>query len=107
MRNHPLAQEEIIDTGTKLVCKSASTMSFSGGQLHATAPNNSGLIRFSFDFRTVHLDDLRLGKGARNVDSAATGSTVGDHLRASDFSPLPSEFATLLLEKRIEQSTLA
>ena len=61
---------------------------FSAAQLHATAPNTSGATRFSMDFRTVHIDDLQSGRGAPNIDSRARGSTLGDFLRVSDFSPL-------------------
>jgi hypothetical protein len=91
-RKHPLAQGEILpDTELRLVCDAAATICFSSAQLHATAPNTSGQTRFSFDFRTIHLDDVRSGEGAHNIDAAATGTTLGDFIRASDFSPLPIE----------------
>jgi len=101
-RNHPLAEEEISsDSELRLVCNAASTIAFSSAHLHATAPNNSGLTRFSLDFRTVNWDDLRSGKGAPNIDSAATGTTIGDFIRASDFSPISEELIEpdLLLRK--------
>lgn len=92
-RNHPLAQEPVSEHDElRVVCGAASTIAFSGNHLHATAPNTSGQTRFSVDFRTVHLEDLQAGRGARNTDSAATGTTARDHIRASDFSPLPAEF---------------
>jgi len=92
-RKHPLAQEEISpDAELRLVCDAASTICFSSAQLHATAPNTSGLTRFSLDFRTIDLNDLQSGKGAPNLDSAATGSTLGDFIRALDFAPLAPEF---------------
>ena len=95
-RKHPLALEEIpAEAELRLVCDAAAAISFSCGQLHATAPNTSGLTRFSLDFRTIHLDDFLSGKGAHNIDAAATGTTAGDHIRASDFSSFPAE----LLEK--------
>ena len=101
-RKHPLPQEEISsDAELKIVCDAAATICFSSAQLHATAPNTSGMTRFSLDFRTIHLDDLRSGRGAHNIDSAATGSTLGDFIRASDFSTLSPEFVqthSLLVE---------
>lgn len=91
-RKHPLALEELpASSELRLVCDGASAISFSCGQLHATAPNTSGATRFSLDFRTIHLDDFKQGKGAFNVDAAATGTTAGDHIRASDFSGFPVE----------------
>jgi hypothetical protein len=100
-RKHPLALEELpADAELRLVCDAASAICFSCGQLHATAPNTSGLTRFSLDFRTIHLDDFQTGEGARNVDAAATGTTAGDHIRASDFSSFPAELIqnTLLVK---------
>lgn len=91
-RKHPLALEELpASSELRLVCDAASAISFSCGQLHATAPNTSGATRFSLDFRTIHLDDFKQGEGAFNVDAAATGTTAGDHIRASDFSRFPTE----------------
>ena len=61
---------------------------FSAAHLHATAPNTSTATRFSLDFRTIHVDDLVKGAGARNVDCAAKGTTLNDFLKAADFSPI-------------------
>ena len=88
-RKHPLPEEGIDQAGeTRIVCDAAATLLFSAGQLHATVPNTSQLTRFSVDFRTVHIDDLRSRRGARNVDSLAVGSTVRDFIRANDFAPI-------------------
>lgn len=64
---------------------------FSSNHLHASAPNTSGVTRFSYDLRTVNLDDVRTDKGPRNVDGGATGTTLGDFLRVSDLAPLQPE----------------
>lgn len=64
---------------------------FSGAQLHTTVPNTSGRTRFSIDFRVVNRTDVRDGIGAPNVDSACTGTTLGDFLRATDLTPLPAD----------------
>jgi hypothetical protein len=88
-RKHPLPLEPVSDTDEfRYAARSGDAIVFSAAQLHATAPNTSGATRFSMDFRTVHVDDLRSGRGAPNVDSRARGSTLGDFLRVSDFTPL-------------------
>jgi hypothetical protein len=87
-RAHPLPQSEIDTTSELRVAGDAGELLvFSAGQLHATAPNESGATRFSIDFRTVSLDDLEAGNAAVNVDSEATGTTLGDFIRAADFAP--------------------
>ncbi len=64
---------------------------FSGAHLHESVPNTTDLTRYSIDFRTVHLDDLEARKGAPNVDSRSTGTTMRDYLRATNLSHLPEE----------------
>jgi hypothetical protein len=58
-------------------------------------PNTTSRTRFSIDFRTVNLDDLAEQRGARNVDSLCTGTTLGDFLRAADLMPMPDEVIDL------------
>lgn len=95
-RKHPLptapvdGSSELRIAGTK-----GDMILFSAAHLHATAPNCSGLTRFSIDFRTVHLEDLRTGRGAPNIDCAATGTTLRDFLRASDFTAIDLDALTL------------
>lgn len=79
------------DPQLRIVANVASPMLFSAAQLHSTVPNTCGLTRFSIDFRTVHLDDVWSQAGAPNVDSASTGTTMRDYIRASDYSHLPEE----------------
>lgn len=94
-RKHPLplaaidTRSELRIAGTK-----GDVILFSAAQLHSTAPNNSGLTRFSIDFRTINLADLDNDRGAHNVDSRATGTTLGDFLRASDFAPIDASRLT-------------
>ena len=68
---------------------------FSGAQLHETVPNTTDLARYSIDFRTVHLDDVIAGRGAPNLDSRCTGTTMRDYLRASDLQHLPENVIAL------------
>jgi hypothetical protein len=56
-------------------------------------PNTSGKTRFSIDFRTVHIEDVRARREAPNVDSACTGTSLRDFLRAKDFERFPEEDA--------------
>jgi hypothetical protein len=62
---------------------------FSGAQLHSSVPNTSGRTRFSIDFRTVNGVDAVGLRGAPNVDSRCTGSTMCDYLRCTDLAQLP------------------
>src|SRR5207302_1148262 len=91
-RKQPKAEEQIeLDPQVRLVCKVGAIVLFSAAQLHSTVPNTSGYTRYSLDFRTVHFDDVVTLTGAPNVDSACTGTTLGDFLRARDLSRLPAE----------------
>jgi hypothetical protein len=62
---------------------------FSAAHLHSTIPNVSGATRISIDFRTVNLSDLRNSRGAPNIDSRCSGTTIRDYMHSVDFSPLP------------------
>ena len=66
-------------------------MVFSGAQLHSSVPNTSGRTRISIDFRVVHRSDVESGRGAVNLDSHCTGTTMRDYLRVSDLERLPAE----------------
>jgi hypothetical protein len=65
-------------------------------------PNTSGRTRFSVDFRTVNLDDVAADGGAPNIDSACTGTTMGDYLRGTDLTHIPGD-----LVERYEQRPAA
>ena len=52
-------------------------------------------MRWSVDFRVVDADDARRRRGAPNIDSASTGTTMRDYLRVSDLSRLPEEIVAL------------
>jgi hypothetical protein len=77
------------------VCPPNGLILFSAAQLHSTVPNTSSNTRFSIDFRTVHLDDLGARRGAPNVDSASTGTSLRDFLRGSDLTPLGEDITSL------------
>jgi hypothetical protein len=91
-RVQPRPEEPVeLDPQVRLVCDVATAYQFSAAQLHSTVPNTSNVTRYSVDFRTVHLDDVLSRNGAPNVDSACTGTTMGDYLRGTDCSHLPKE----------------
>jgi hypothetical protein len=91
-RQQPKPEESVeMDPQVRIICNAGGVILFSGAHLHSTVPNTSGHTRFSIDFRTVHLDDSLERRGAPNIDSACTGTTMGDYLRVTDLAHLPSE----------------
>jgi hypothetical protein len=92
-RKQPQPLEPVeLDSQLRPVCEVGGIIIFSGACLHSTVPNTSGRTRFSIDFRTVHLDDVMARRGAPNIDSACTGTTLRDFLRGSDYMRLPAVF---------------
>lgn len=95
-RVQPRPEEELTLTpDIRLVCEVGGAYLFSAAQLHSTVPNTSSKTRYSIDFRTVHIDDAWAGRGADNVDSACTGTSIGDFLRGNDLSRIPEAAVTL------------
>jgi hypothetical protein len=91
-RKQPRSEEDIEPSPqTRLICPVGGALLFSAAQMHSTVDNTSGRTRFSIDFRTVHSDDVRAQRGAPNIDSACTGTTMRDYLRGTDFSHLPED----------------
>jgi hypothetical protein len=95
-RVQPRPEEEIeLEPQVRIICEVGGAFLFSAAQLHSTVPNTAGVPRYSIDFRTVHLDDVMGKIGANNVDSACTGTTMGDYLRGTDLSHLPEDAIAL------------
>lgn len=95
-RVQPRPEEPVeLEPQFRLICEPGAAYQFSSAQLHSTVPNTSDLTRYSVDFRTVHLDDVRTRTGAPNIDSACTGTSMGDFLKGTDFSRLPAEALAL------------
>jgi hypothetical protein len=84
-----------LEPDMRVVCPPGGLILFSGAQLHGTVPNTSGRSRFSIDFRTAHVDELRTAGGAPNLDRACTGTTLFELRRASDLTPVPDEIIRL------------
>lgn len=64
---------------------------FAGAQLHTSIPNTSGLARYSVDFRTVDVRDLKAGRGAPLVDAHCTGTAIRDFIGVLDESSFDEE----------------
>jgi hypothetical protein len=91
-RKQPQPEENLeLTPDVRVVTPPGGTLVFSAAHLHSTVPNTTTRTRFSIDFRTVNLDDLLEGVCPPNVDSACTGTTLRDFLRASDLQPLPED----------------
>jgi hypothetical protein len=84
-----------LDPQVRLVVPVGGVIVFSGAQMHSSVPNTSGVTRFSLDFRTVNLDDAVAKRGAQNVDSHCTGTTMRDYLRVSDLERVPDSVVSM------------
>jgi hypothetical protein len=84
-----------LDPQIRPVCPVGGIIMFAGAQLHSSVPNNSGKTRFSIDFRTVNLDDLRDKVGAPNLDSACSGTSLRDFLCGTNLSGVPEDVVAL------------
>jgi len=91
-RVQPHAEEPLeLEPEVRFVVPPGGLIVFSGAQLHSTVPNTTNMVRWSIDFRTVNVDDLVRKRGAPNLDSASTGTSLRDFLRVADFAPIPEE----------------
>jgi hypothetical protein len=106
-QSQPHPEEPIeMEPQVRVICPVGGIILFSGAQLHSAVPNTSGQTRFSIDFRTVHFDDVVAKTGALNVDSAATGTTLRDFLRATDFTRLSDDVVSLYDEEEASDGEL-
>ncbi|MEZ5740079.1 MAG: hypothetical protein R3E68_11945 [Burkholderiaceae bacterium] len=69
---------------------------FSADQLHRSIPNDSGLSRYSVDYRVVEITDIEQGRGAPALDVACTGTAIRDFRRISDDREMPEHCVRLL-----------
>jgi hypothetical protein len=91
-RVQPKPEEELeLDPQIRPIVEPGGVILFAAAQMHSSVPNDSGKTRFSIDFRTVHVGDVEEHRGAPNVDSECTGTTMGDYLRGSDLEHVPQE----------------
>lgn len=91
-RLQPHALEPLeLEPQVRIVCPPGGIVLFSAAQLHSTVANTSGLTRYSIDFRTVNLNDVASMKGAPNVDSMPTGTSLRDFRRAADLASISDD----------------
>lgn len=91
-RKQPKPEQPMeLDPQVRLIPPPGGIIVFSAAQMHSSVPNDSGRTRFSIDFRTVHLDDVRAHHGAINVDAECTGTTMRDYLRGTDLEHIPED----------------
>jgi ectoine hydroxylase-related dioxygenase (phytanoyl-CoA dioxygenase family) len=92
-RKQPKPEEEALnlEPEVRVVTRPGGILIFSGAQLHSTIPNTTRKTRFSIDFRTVHIEDVKNKIGAHNIDSECTGTTLRDYLRCTDLARIPEE----------------
>ncbi|HYZ30950.1 MAG TPA: hypothetical protein VE684_01560 [Crenalkalicoccus sp.] len=90
-REQPKLTGEIERDEIRVLLPPAGLILFSAAHLHETVPNTSGVARYSIDFRTVHAGDAAARRGAPNMDSRCTGTTMRDYLRCTDLAHLPEE----------------
>ena len=95
MREQPKPQQELYPVTVRYIPPPGGLIAFSGAQLHETVPKPAEFARYSIDFRTVHVDDVRERRGAVNIDSRSTGTTMRDYLRGSDLSHLSEELIAM------------
>jgi hypothetical protein len=89
-RKQPKPEEEMeLEPQIRIIVPPGGVILFSAAQMHSTVPNTSGRSRYSIDFRTVNLADLRAGSAAANVDSHPVGTSLRDFVRGSDGAPIP------------------
>ena len=106
-RKQPKPEEPMeLDPQIRCVVPAGGIVLFSAAQMHSTVPNTSGIARYSIDFRTVSRSDLKNGRGAPNIDSASTGTSLRDFVRSSDRSPMPEEVVSLLDDETAREGAL-
>ena len=93
-RQHPIPTQSLGNTpDVRIVQNAGDLMVFSTCQLHASPTNQMDTIRYSYDLRTLHLEDIQSDRGPKNLDGKATGKTLKDFIRVSDLKPLDLEEA--------------
>jgi hypothetical protein len=94
-REQPKAQQDLDRVTVRLLPPPGAMIVFSGAQLHETVENTTAFARYSIDFRTVDYDDILARRGAPNIDSHCTGTTMRDYLRCTDLVHLPDAVVRL------------
>jgi len=75
---YPEAQEAL-ENPVKFFCKAGEIVLFSAAHLHQTSAHNNEHVRYSVDFRTVHIRDQEQGLGAPNADNGSAPKAMDDY----------------------------
>jgi hypothetical protein len=95
-RKQPKPEQPMeLDPQIRVINTAGGMVVFSAAQMHSTVPNTSGRTRFSIDFRTVNIEDVKNGIGAPNLDSECTGTSLRDFMRGSDLTRIPEDIVAL------------
>jgi hypothetical protein len=106
-RKQPKPEQPMeLDPQIRVINEQGGIVAFSGAQMHSTVPNTSGKTRFSIDFRTVHVGDVKNKIGAPNIDSACTGTSLRDFMKGTDFSRMPEDIVALYEQTRETEGVL-
>jgi hypothetical protein len=106
-RKQPKPEEPMeLEPQVRFVTEPGGIVLFSAAHMHSTVPNQSGRTRYSIDFRTVHMDEVRTKGGAPNVDSWCTGTSLRDFMRARDLERVGEEIAALYDEGAVPEGDL-
>jgi hypothetical protein len=106
-RAQPHAEEPLeLTSQIRIVCPRSGVVLFSAAHLHSTVPNTSGLTRYSIDFRTVNMGDVVAKRGAPNIDSAPSGTSLRDFRRSADRAPIPDDVVSAYDSNSLQEGTL-
>jgi hypothetical protein len=95
-RKQPKPEEPLqLQPELRFVMPAGGVVLFSAAHLHSTVANTSGNARYSIDFRTVNLDDVKAKGGAPNADSHCTGTSLRDFMRGSDLARMDESTVAL------------
>ena len=72
-----------MDKGLNVLINPGSIIAFSGAHAHASIKNNSGLTRFSFETRSIYIEDFLNSTGAKNIDGYSSWIAPGWFKRLS------------------------
>jgi hypothetical protein len=95
-RKQPKPEEPLkLDPQVRMVLPAGAVVLFAAAHLHSTVPNTAGLARYSIDFRTVNVQDVKEQRGARNIDSHCHGTSLRDFMKGTDLSRMPERIVRL------------
>lgn len=94
-RKQPKPEEPLeLEPQIRFVPPAGGVIVFAAAQLHSTVPNTAGLARYSIDFRTTNIEDVKANRGAKNIDSYCTGTSLRDFMRCRDLERVSDEIAS-------------